>query len=337
LVATGLIVLWVCLFATSVWTVAALYFDFPIGFLRVPLAVIVALGLVLATFFFKRALTRALVVAGAFLIVLAWWLTLKPSNDRPWQADVSKTAWAEVDGELVTIHNVRDCNYRAEFDYTCDWETRTYDLSQIRGIDVFVTYWGSPWIAHPIVSFQFGDNDHVAFSIETRKEIGESYSAIRGFFRQYELIDTVSDERDVIRLRTNYRKGEDVYLFHTTAGPAWSRNLFLAYLNQVNELYQRPQWYNALTSNCTTNIFANEAAADGSRRNSWDWRGVLNGKADEMEYERGDFAGSLPFPELKRRAYINPAAKAADGDPDFSRIVRTGRPGFENMEREAPK
>ena len=165
-----------------------------------------------------------------FALVLAWWLTLKPSNDRAWQPDVAQTAWAEIDGDHVTIHNVRNCDYRTEGDYTPRWETRSFDLSQIRGMDIFLTYWGSPWIAHPIVSFQFGDNDYIAMSIETRKEVGEVYSAIRGFFRYYELIYTVSDERDVVRLRTNYRKGEETYLFHTLATPEHARATFLNYL-----------------------------------------------------------------------------------------------------------
>ena len=155
----------------------------------------------------------------------------------------------------ITIHNLRNCEYRSEFDYTPHWETKNVDLSQIRGVDVFITYWGSPYIAHPIVSFQFGDDDHVAFSIETRKEVGETYSAVLGFFREYELIYTVADERDVVRLRTNYRTGEEVYLFRTIAGAQWTRELFLQYARSTNQLRDHPKWYNALTRNCTTNIF----------------------------------------------------------------------------------
>jgi hypothetical protein len=102
----------------------------------------------------------------------------------------------------------------ARFDYTCRWETRTYDLSQLRGVDTYIVYWGSPWIAHTMLSFEFGKDEYIVFSIETRKELGQFYSAIKGFFRLYELIYIVSDERDVVRLRTNYRTGEDVYLYH---------------------------------------------------------------------------------------------------------------------------
>jgi hypothetical protein len=112
--------------------------------------------------------------------------------------------------------------------------------------------------------------------------------------------------------------------------PAWSRSLFLEYLRQLNQLHDHPRWYNALTNNCTTNIYTNKAAADGSSKSTWDWRNILNGKADEMEFERGDFAGTPPFAELKRRAYIHPAARAADGDPEYSQRIRQGRPGSES-------
>jgi uncharacterized protein DUF4105 len=310
--------------ALTAWAAAALYFDLlPGTSLRTLGASSYGLAMVGALLTFRgRGKAIAICLAG-FALVLAWWLTLKPSNDRAWQPDVAQTAWAEIDGDHVTIHNVRNCDYRTEGDYTPHWETRSYDLAQIRGMDIFLTYWGSPWIAHPIVSFQFGDNDYIAMSIETRKEVGEQYSAIRGFFRYYELIYTVSDERDVVRLRTNYRKGEETYLFHTRATPEHARATFLNYLKKINRIRNRPEWYNALTNNCTTNI----ATLAGEPQ--LDWRVLLNGRADQMLFERGDLAtGNLPFAQLKRQAHINAAARAANDAPDFSRRIREGRAGF---------
>jgi hypothetical protein len=308
----------------TAWAVAALYFDLLSGTsLRTVAASgygIAMLGTLLA--FRGRGKGIAICLAG-FALVLAWWLTLKPSNDRNWQPDVAQTAWAEIDGDHVTIHNVRNCDYRTEGDYTPHWETRSFDLSQIRGMDIFITYWGSPWIAHPIVSFQFADNDYIAMSIETRKEVGEEYSAIRGFFRYYELIYTVSDERDVVRLRTNFRKGEETYIFHTRATPEHARDTFLNYLTRINRIRNRPEWYNALTNNCTTNI------ATLAGEPTWDWRVLLNGHADRMLYQRGDLAtGDLPFAQLKAQAHINAAARAAGDAPDFSGRIRVGRAGF---------
>ena len=217
---------------------------------------------------------------------------------------------------------------RTEVDYTPHWETRTVRLSQLTGIDLAVNYWGSPWMAHPIASFQFADAPALCFSIEARKEIGEGYSAIGGFFRQYELIYVVADERDVIRVRTNFRQGEDVFLYRTTATPAQARERFMDYIAALNQLHDQPRWYNAATTNCTTSIRTQRAAA---RRPPWDWRILFNGKADELMFERGALiSGGLSFVELKTRSLINPAAKVADSAPDFSRLIRIGLPGFEN-------
>jgi hypothetical protein len=308
----------------TAWGAAALYFDLLSGTsLRTWGASSYSIAMVGTLLAFRGRGKGIAICVAVFALVLAWWLTLKPSNDRAWQPDVAQTAWAEIDGDRVTIHNVRNCDYRTEGDYTPHWETRTFDLSQIRGMDIFLTYWGSPWIAHPIVSFQFGDNDYIAMSIETRKEVGEQYSAIRGFFRYYELIYTVSDERDVVRLRTNYRKGEETYLFHTRATPEHARATFLNYLKKINRIRNRPEWYNALTNNCTTNI----ATLAGEPQ--LDWRVLLNGRADQMLYERGDLAtGNLPFAQFKEQAHINAAARAANDAPDFSRRIRESRAGF---------
>ena len=315
------------------WACAALYIDLSPAPLRALAAAIYLLLVVGLAIRVRTHFHRLLVCAAMFGLVLAAWLSLKPTNDRPWQDDVAKTAWAEVDGDNVTIHNFRYCHYRAEFDYTCDWLTRTFKLSDLRGIDIAITYWGSPYIAHPIVSFWFGGNEYVAASIETRKPVGIGYSAILGFFRKYELIYLFSDERDIIRLRTNFRTGEEVYLYRTTAGPEWSRELFLEYIQQANELRDHPEWYNALTRNCTTVIFhfIRLIGPLPSGTSRFDWRILLNGRADEMLYNGGNFNAAIPFNELKQAAHINDAARKADDSPDFSRQIRTGRPGFEDV------
>jgi len=307
----------------SVWAVAAVWIDCRINWLRVP-AAIVAVAVLFGLLIRGK---RALCLAG-LLIVGGWWFSLQPSNNRPWQPDVAETAWAEINGDRVTIHNIRNCDYRTETDYTPRWETRSFDLPQMRGADMFITYWGSPWISHPIVSFQFGDEQHIAFSIEVRKELGEGYSAVLGFFRQFELIYIVADERDVIRLRTNYRKDEEVYLFRTRVSPERARAIFLDYLRTVNRLHEQPQWYNAMTDNCTTGIRMHTVATAQGSAAPWNWRILLNGKMDELLYSRGAFASNLPLVELKERGHINAAARAADADPDFSRRIREGRPGF---------
>jgi hypothetical protein len=309
-----------------IWATAALYVDIPVPWLRLPIAIVFLILVAGALFTVRR---RALTTFGLFAAVLAWWLTLSPSNERPWLPDVAQTPWAEFQGDKVTIHNLRNFDYTTETDYRVNWETRTVDLSQIRGTDLFMNYWGSPAIAHTILSFEFADSPPVAMSIETRKEIGETYSALLGFFRQYELVYVIGDERDIIRVRTNYRQGEDLYLYHTRATPDRARAVFLDYLKTANELHAHSQWYNALTSNCTTNVMPHLNAASDNVHLPWDWRILLNGYADQMSYERGRLEGDLPFDELKRRAHINESARAADKAPDFSRRIREGRPGFQ--------
>jgi len=323
--------LFVCigLLVVVLWAVAALYFDVRISWLRIPCIAVYLLVLVAALVLCKGFWRRVAGCVVCSILVMLWWLSLAPSNNENWQADVSRTAYADVNGNFVTIHNLRNCDYRAEFDYTCQWETKQVNLDDIRGLDLFVDYWGSPWIAHTILSFDFGNGNYVPFSIEARKQVGQSYSAIRGFFRQFTLITIVSTERDVVRLRTNYRKDEDLYLYHTTATIPFARALFLDYISLANDLHDHPKWYNALTDNCTTQIFQLEAM----RSQPWKLAILLNGKGDEMEYKKGNLVtDGLPFDELKVRAYINPTAQVANDDPDFSARIRAGRPGFAQTE-----
>jgi Domain of unknown function (DUF4105) len=303
------------------WAFGALYFDFPKAG---AVAAIVFLVAVMAAAIFVHGKPLKLgTIFAACALVASWWLTLKPSNDRAWQPDVAQTAFAHINGDEITIHNVRNCDYRTEADFTPHWETRTVRLSQITGVDVAINYWGSPWIAHPIVSFQFADALPLCFSIETRKAIGQQYSALKGLYRQYTLIYVVADERDCIRVRTNYRR-EDVYLYDTLASPTQARERFREYINTINVLHENPRWYNAVTSNCTTSIRTQRAA---KLRAPWDWRILFNGKADEMLYQDHAIAtGGLSFTELKQRSLINERARAADKDPDFSRLIREGLP-----------
>jgi hypothetical protein len=312
---------WTAAVLCAAWAFGALYFDFPkAGALA---AIFFVLALLIVVLFVRGKSLRLAIVFGAFALVISWWLTLKPSNDHNWQSDVAQTAWVDIHGDEVTIHNVRNCDYRTETDFTPHWETRTVRLSQITGMDVAINYWGSPWIAHPIVSFQFADALPLCFSIETRKTVGQKYSALEGLYRQYTLIYVVADERDCIRLRSNYRR-EDVYLYRTLASPAQARERFREYINTLNALHEYPRWYNAVTSNCTTSIRTQRSV---KKRAPWDWRILLNGKADEMLYQHHVIAtGGMSFSELKQRSLINERARAADKDPDFSRLIRKGLP-----------
>jgi len=305
------------------WTFGAVWFDAPFGNGNKVAAVLLAITFAVVLIFVRPFWRKLAVVAVLFAGVLTWWLTLSATNDSDWQPDVAKEAWADIQGDEVTFHNVRNCDYRTEADYTARWETRTIRISQITGIDLAINYWGSPWIAHPIVSFQFADAPPLCFSIEIRKEVGQAYSTIGGLYRQFELIYVVADERDVIRLRTNYRK-EDVYLYRTTVSPAQARERFLEYIGSLNALRNTPRWYNAVTTNCTTSIRTQHPP---NERVPWDWRILLNGKGDELMYERHVIVtGGLPFTELKSRSLIDTRASAANDSPDFSQLIRQGLP-----------
>ncbi len=311
----------------SLWAAAALYVDVRIAGLRLPVALSFVVLITLAMFKIRPFLLAIACGFGLFGAVLVWWLLIAPTNDANWLADVAQRPWTETEGEQVTIHNLRNFGYKSELDYLPNWETRRVDLSKLTGVDLFVNFWGSPHIAHLILSFQFENAPAVAFSIETRKTVGQEYSAVLGFFRQFALIYVVGDERDLVRVRTNYRKGEDLYLYHMNLSPRVSRSLFLSYLKPLNELQKSPVWYNALTHNCTTSIVPMLAAASGESV-PLDWRMLLSGHMDEMLYERKQLAGDLPFAELKGRAHINEAARAANDSPEFSRLIRVNRPGF---------
>jgi hypothetical protein len=216
---TGRAAGWLLLLATIAWSSAALWFDGPSTRLMAGLLaggfVLAALGLLVAL---RPRWHAVAAYAVLFAGVLAWWLWLAPSNDRDWQADVARMPTASIEGDRITIHNLRNFDYGSVDDYTPRWETRTYDLSRLVGVDLYFFYWGSPWIAHTIVSWEFEDAPPLAISIETRKEVGEAYSAVRGFFRQFELYYVVADERDVIRVRTNFR-GDEGYLYRVDWSP----------------------------------------------------------------------------------------------------------------------
>lgn len=263
-------------------------------------------------------------------LVIGGWLTLRPAADQVWAPEFARQPWAERTGQRVVLHEVRNFSYRKEHDFTVRWETREVDLEQIIGADLFLTRWGVPLVAHAMLSFRFADGRYLATSIEARRTATQEFSAFRGFFRQFQVSYLLADERDVVRLRTNYRTGEEVCLYRTRLKPVDARALFEAYLGWMNAARLRPEWYNSLTRNCSTPIIAYLADAGIGGISRWDWRGVLDGSGDRMLYQLGDLAGDdLPFDQLKRQALINSAARRFDAAGDFSARIRAGRAGFE--------
>jgi hypothetical protein len=323
---TGAIVSWLALLVWTLWAFGALWFDFPQESLRPWVAAFYAVLLVVVVVIVKPRWRAKLAVAMANLLVMSWWLSLQPRQYRDWKPEVAVTPYAVIEGDVVTLHNVRNFDYRTEKDFTPRHETRRLDLNHLRGVDIFINYWGSPYMAHPIISYDFGPDGRICFSIETRPEKGEKYSALGGLYRMFELAYVVADERDVVRVRSNFRKGQDVYLYRLNAPRA--RESFMEYIRSVNELHERPRWYNAITNNCTTAIRQQRAA---SARAPWDWRMLANGLGDELLYENGAIDRSMPFAELKRISHINPRAHAAGDAADFSERIREGLPGMDGL------
>jgi len=310
--------------AVTAWSLAAIWIDGPKNRpLAGALCAVVAAGSLLSLIMIRPWWGRTVAALVPFAIVLTWWLSIAPSNTRDWQPDVARLPSAVIEGNRVTIHNVRDFTYPSPTAVVERWETRTYNLDQVEGFDMFLSSWGARGIAHTISSWEFSDGRHLAISIETRKEVGEEYSALLGFFRQYELYYAVADERDLIGVRAGPR-GEDVHLYRIRGSPAFARAMLLDYLESVNRLAHAPQWYNALTHNCTTTI-RRHAQAVGTG-NPFDWRILANGYLDELGYKRHQINTSLPFPELRQKSDITARARAAADRADFSRLIREGLP-----------
>ncbi len=328
LLGTGLIGLLVV--GAAVWGALALWFAVPaVDGLRAALALgFVALGAggLLAAFLRRKLFVPLLPFAVAFVVLLAWWSTIEASNDRAWQRDVAMLPSAEIEGDVITLRNVRSFTYRSESDYTPLWYDKTVDLKQLDTLDLIAVYWMGDAIAHTILSFGFA-GEQIAISIETRKEQGEAYSTLGGLFRRYELYYVVADESDLIGLRTNHRDlPEDVYLYRVNAPQENIRRLFLQYLTQINELTVQPEFYNTATTNCTTNIVTHVEAIRPQVPLSW--KMLLSGYFPELVYERGSLDQSLPFEVLRQQSYINERAQAANGANDFSRRIREGLPGM---------
>lgn len=268
-----------------------------------------------------RWTAQALFAAAAIAFQLAW-MRVQPADDRLWMSDVARTARATVTDSTITFHNVRNFDYRSPTEFDERWEERSYRLDRLVGVDLFMSHWMGPAVAHVIVSFDFGADGRIAISIEVRREQGEHFSFLGGLFRHFELIFIVADERDVVRLRTNHRKRqpEQVYRYRLTGTPEMARHFLLAFAKRINAAAERPEWYNTLTTNCTNTIW--EVAEMNPGRVPFSWKLLISGYAAEYLYDQGRLDSSKSFAELTREGHINARAQAADRAPDFSERIR---------------
>ena len=270
-----------------------------------------------------------LTFAAAFGALLIWWRGILPSNDRIWADDVAQMTTGIVDGHRVTLHNVRNFDWRSNTDYTQRWETRGYDLDRLNSVDMIVSYWTVPAIAHMLISFGFGGGEQVVFSVEIRREKTESFSEIGGFFKEFELSILAADERDVIRVRTNVR-GEDAYLYRVRMPVSAMRSLFLSYVEQANDLVRTPRFYNTITVNCTTLVYHMMERIVGYL--PLNYRLILSGYLPEYVYRVGGLDQRYPLQELRARGRITDRAKKSDRSASFSADIRQGTAEMDSSE-----
>jgi Domain of unknown function (DUF4105) len=310
----------------AIWGGLALWYQAPGGF-RVPIIALwaafsIACGVGL--WFGWLAIGLLGFVAG-FTGLLIWWNTLSPSNDRLWANDVAQMTVGKVDGNEVTLRNVRDFAWRTETDYTERWETRSYDLARLKSLDMIMSYWSSRAIAHTLMSFGFDDGTHVVFSVEIRREKTESFSEVGGFFKEFELSIIASDERDIVRLRTNVRR-EDTYLYRLRMSAPAMRSLFLAYVDEANTLAREPRFYHTITGNCTTLVYNMLKRIVG--RLPISYRLLLSGYMPEYVYSVGGLDQRFPLEELRAVGYISDRGRKADQSAAFSAEIRQGIPSL---------
>jgi hypothetical protein len=316
--------IWIlCVVLLTVWCALAIYYsNLPWTGLRLALAVGFA-AMAIWVLWLSHLRRKSLVFGALCLGVVIWWIFIPPSHDRPWRPEVAVLPRAIIDGDRVRITGVRNFDYRSRNDFTVRYEEREVQLSHLIGLDFFVSYWSEGLVAHTFLSFIFDNAPPLSISIETRPEVGEGFNPIASLFKQFELIYVVGDERDLVRVRTNYRK-ETVYLYRLNTSPDNARRLLMIYLGRINELAERPEFYHLLSNSCTINIirYANAAGRTGR----FNIRHLFNGLIDNYLYYSGRVDTTLPFDELRRRSRINEVAEAADDAADFSDRIRASLP-----------
>ena len=313
----------------AVWGAMALFYQAPgPAAVKILLAALWAILSLIALYAYLRWHSRIAALLYPLMIaaLLFWWNAIPASNNRDWADEVAHIVAGVVNGPEVTLANVRNFDWRSPTDYTVRWENRTYDLDKLASADLLLSYWSGPAIAHTLVSFGFDDGQFVTFSVEIRKERTESFSEIGGFFKQFEMSVIAADERDIVGVRTNIRK-EDVYLYRLNIPKPAMRSLFLSYVDTANGLNETPKYYNTVTANCTTIVFAmiNQIVSGAL---PLDYRLILSGYLPSYIIGVNGFTPGFTLEQLRSGGAISSRAQAASIAPDFSRRIREGVPGI---------
>ncbi len=321
------IVIGLVILASAAWGAAALWFQSPFaGRARAVLPTAwLALAVAALIGLFAGQPWPAWLYGVLLLALLAWWrLGVRASNERQWMPEVARQTEGTVDGDIVTLRNVRNFDWRTRSDYDVRWETRSYDLSRLDAVDLALSYWGRPAIAHAMVSFGFADGQHVVFSVEIRRKLHDVFSEIGGFFRQYELSVLASTEEDSLRVRTNVR-GEEGYLYRVHMPEGAARKLFLSYVDTATRLVKKPRFYNTLTGNCTTIVY--RLADQIVPGLPLDYRVLFSGYLPEYLYRLDALEGADSPQAYRQAGHYTQRARATLDAAQFSRNIRRGVPG----------
>jgi len=314
---------WLIGLPLAIWIAGALYYDVAgatqRGWFLVGGWLVLVLGWLLLGPGGASGFFWLLAAEGLFF---AWWFTIPAQQHREWDPNFSTLARFSCNGDLITAEHVRNTEYQSLEDSTPRFETRTYRLSNLQGLDVLILYWGSPYMCHPMFVFDFGPDRRLCFSIEVRYRQGQEYDFLRSLYRQQELMYVVSDERDAILRRTKFLPNQQMYLYRINIDPLTLRAFLFEYVTQVNSLADVPRWYHGLTANCTTGIYLQSRA-----RMKWDWRMLLNGQLDRLLYDRGVIDRSLPFDQLKAQSEVTAIANRAPAE-GFSDAIRRELPAY---------
>ncbi|MBB6486110.1 DUF4105 domain-containing protein [Rhizobium lusitanum] len=318
--------LFLAVLLASIWTALAAFYRLQMpqpGPIAVA-ALFCIFGLLTLIALFTRLRWLVFVIfAATFAAVLIWWSTITPPHDVTFEPEDAQQVTGKIEGDRLVLTGVRNFDWRSKTDHTEKWETRSYDLSKLRSVDLFMSYWAGPTMAHTMMSFGFEDGEQIAWSIEVRYPVGGSYSPIADAFKTDTLIVIAADERDVIGLRINVR-GEDVYLYRLKVPPEDIRAILVGYVNDANALAAEPQFYNSITTNCTTAIVRILRLVGANVPN--DWRLLVNGYLPGYLYDQQRVDTRLPLAELRERSRINERAKAFGLMPGFSAKIREGVP-----------
>jgi hypothetical protein len=267
----------------------------------------------------RRRTAYGVIILCVFVII--GWSQVTPSHDRKWEPSVAKLPYTKTEGDQIQIHNIRNFDYRTEKDFSVRYYDKSYDLTKLETVDYVLVYWdGNEAVAHSIFSFGFAGGDYLTVSVEKRLEKGEPQSSLRGLFKQYELIYILGDEKDLLRLRTNYRR-EEVFLYPINMDKETVRKVFNVIMERVNSIASEPEFYNTLTQSCLSSLVGDLKRVI-TPKSSFDYRRLANGFSDELLYENGWIDSKLSFPETKKMHYINQYVQDDKDGSDYSRKIR---------------